>query len=181
MGQKIRPTGFRTGIMVDWQSQWYAGPRQHNLIGCLRCGRNTTTACMRRRPRLGEISVSRGESLREMIWQQLLSKVLMPMRVKFRKHEPSNGRGNAQRADAIAIPECSFRPLERGGAIVSRRLPAPNIRGKVRLYIRVFPHRSAAPNPLGNHRYNWNIEPKHRAAVMRIWPTTFGAAPGSIR
>ena len=24
MGQKIRPTGFRTGIMVDWQSQWYA-------------------------------------------------------------------------------------------------------------------------------------------------------------
>ena len=24
MGQKIRPTGFRTGIMVDWQSSWYA-------------------------------------------------------------------------------------------------------------------------------------------------------------
>src|SRR5215472_1809604 len=24
MGQKIRPTGFRTGIMVDWQSHWYA-------------------------------------------------------------------------------------------------------------------------------------------------------------
>lgn len=24
MGQKIRPTGFRTGIMVGWQSQWYA-------------------------------------------------------------------------------------------------------------------------------------------------------------
>src|SRR6516225_4420207 len=24
MGQKVRPTGFRTGIMVDWQSQWYA-------------------------------------------------------------------------------------------------------------------------------------------------------------
>ena len=25
MGQKVRPTGFRTGIMVDWQSRWYAG------------------------------------------------------------------------------------------------------------------------------------------------------------
>jgi len=25
MGQKVRPTGFRTGIMIDWQSQWYAG------------------------------------------------------------------------------------------------------------------------------------------------------------
>src|SRR5436309_4873650 len=24
MGQKVRPTGFRTGIMIDWQSQWYA-------------------------------------------------------------------------------------------------------------------------------------------------------------
>lgn len=24
MGQKVRPTGFRTGIMVDWQSNWYA-------------------------------------------------------------------------------------------------------------------------------------------------------------
>ena len=24
MGHKVRPTGFRTGIMVDWQSHWYA-------------------------------------------------------------------------------------------------------------------------------------------------------------
>jgi len=24
MGQKIRPTGFRTGIMIGWASQWYA-------------------------------------------------------------------------------------------------------------------------------------------------------------
>jgi small subunit ribosomal protein S3 len=25
MGQKVRPTGFRTGIMTDWVSAWYAG------------------------------------------------------------------------------------------------------------------------------------------------------------
>jgi small subunit ribosomal protein S3 len=25
MGQKVRPTGFRTGIMTDWLSHWYAG------------------------------------------------------------------------------------------------------------------------------------------------------------
>jgi small subunit ribosomal protein S3 len=25
MGQKVCPTGFRTGIMMDWQSTWYAG------------------------------------------------------------------------------------------------------------------------------------------------------------
>jgi small subunit ribosomal protein S3 len=24
MGQKVRPTGFRTAIMTDWRSQWYA-------------------------------------------------------------------------------------------------------------------------------------------------------------
>lgn len=24
MGQKVRPTGFRTGIMIDWQSRWFA-------------------------------------------------------------------------------------------------------------------------------------------------------------
>src|SRR5438093_10068586 len=24
MGQKVQPVGFRTGIMVDWQSRWYA-------------------------------------------------------------------------------------------------------------------------------------------------------------
>jgi small subunit ribosomal protein S3 len=28
MGQKVRPTGFRTGIMVDWLSNWYAS-KQH--------------------------------------------------------------------------------------------------------------------------------------------------------
>jgi len=25
MGQKVNPTGFRTGIMLDWQSTWYSG------------------------------------------------------------------------------------------------------------------------------------------------------------
>jgi small subunit ribosomal protein S3 len=28
MGQKVRPTGFRTGIMTDWLSHWYAN-KQH--------------------------------------------------------------------------------------------------------------------------------------------------------
>lgn len=27
MGQKVRPTGFRTGIMCDWQSTWYAAKK----------------------------------------------------------------------------------------------------------------------------------------------------------
>src|SRR5476649_2359248 len=28
MGQKVCPTGFRTGIMLDWQSTWYAGKQE---------------------------------------------------------------------------------------------------------------------------------------------------------
>ena len=27
MGQKVRPTGFRTGIMIPWLSNWYANKR----------------------------------------------------------------------------------------------------------------------------------------------------------
>jgi small subunit ribosomal protein S3 len=29
MGQKVRPTGFRTGIMVDWLSNWYANKQDY--------------------------------------------------------------------------------------------------------------------------------------------------------
>ncbi|GIW78432.1 MAG: 30S ribosomal protein S3 [Gemmatales bacterium] len=29
MGQKVRPTGFRTGIMTDWQSHWYASKQDY--------------------------------------------------------------------------------------------------------------------------------------------------------
>lgn len=29
MGQKVRPTGFRTGIMLDWQSTWYASKQDY--------------------------------------------------------------------------------------------------------------------------------------------------------
>ena len=28
MGQKVSPIGFRTGIMIDWQSTWYAGKQE---------------------------------------------------------------------------------------------------------------------------------------------------------
>jgi small subunit ribosomal protein S3 len=34
MGQKVRPTGFRTGIMIDWQSTWYAGKADFAELLC---------------------------------------------------------------------------------------------------------------------------------------------------
>ncbi|MGL4422131.1 MAG: 30S ribosomal protein S3 [Gemmataceae bacterium] len=32
MGQKVRPTGFRTGIMTDWVSAWYAGKKDFSEL-----------------------------------------------------------------------------------------------------------------------------------------------------
>src|SRR5947199_2721709 len=32
MGQKVRPTGFRTGIMVDWSSNWYASKQDFSEL-----------------------------------------------------------------------------------------------------------------------------------------------------
>ncbi len=32
MGQKVRPTGFRTGIMTDWASSWYAGKQEYSEL-----------------------------------------------------------------------------------------------------------------------------------------------------
>ena len=32
MGQKVRPTGFRTGIMVDWSSNWYANKQDFSEL-----------------------------------------------------------------------------------------------------------------------------------------------------
>src|SRR5437867_6645535 len=32
MGQKVRPTGFRTGIITDWLSQWYANKQDFSEL-----------------------------------------------------------------------------------------------------------------------------------------------------
>src|ERR1700752_40921 len=32
MGQKVRPTGFRTGIMIDWGSTWYANKQDFSEL-----------------------------------------------------------------------------------------------------------------------------------------------------
>lgn len=32
MGQKVRPTGFRVGIVEDWRSRWYASKREYGPL-----------------------------------------------------------------------------------------------------------------------------------------------------
>ena len=32
MGQKVNPTGFRTGIMIGWKSRWYASKQEFSTL-----------------------------------------------------------------------------------------------------------------------------------------------------
>ena len=32
MGQKVNPTGFRTGIMIGWKSRWYASKQEFSNL-----------------------------------------------------------------------------------------------------------------------------------------------------
>ena len=32
MGHKINPTGFRIGVIYDWQAKWYAGKNYADLL-----------------------------------------------------------------------------------------------------------------------------------------------------
>ena len=32
MGQKVHPTGFRIGIIYDWQSKWFAERDYHKFL-----------------------------------------------------------------------------------------------------------------------------------------------------
>jgi len=32
MGQKVRPTGFRTGIFCNWKSRWYASKQDFSEL-----------------------------------------------------------------------------------------------------------------------------------------------------
>src|ERR1700693_2329782 len=32
MGQKVNPTGFRTGIMIGWKSRWYAPKQEFSTL-----------------------------------------------------------------------------------------------------------------------------------------------------
>ena len=44
MGQKVHPTGFRLGVIYDWQSKWYGGrayPEQLHASAARRSPRST--------------------------------------------------------------------------------------------------------------------------------------------
>jgi small subunit ribosomal protein S3 len=61
MGQKIRPTGFRTGIMIGWQSQWYANKNDFSdlLLEDFRIRKFVLKLLKKKRPQIAKIKIDR--------------------------------------------------------------------------------------------------------------------------
>jgi small subunit ribosomal protein S3 len=61
MGQKIRPTGFRTGIMIGWQSQWYAGKKDFSdlLVEDKKIRDFILNLLKKKRPMISKIKIDR--------------------------------------------------------------------------------------------------------------------------
>src|SRR3954469_23252599 len=61
MGQKIRPTGFRTGIMIGWASQWYANKSDFSdlLVEDFRIRSFVLRLLKKKRPQISKIRIDR--------------------------------------------------------------------------------------------------------------------------
>ena len=61
MGQKIRPTGFRTGIMIGWGSQWYANKNDFSdlLVEDYRIRAFVLRLLKKKRPQISKIRIDR--------------------------------------------------------------------------------------------------------------------------
>lgn len=72
---------------------------------------------------------------------------LMPKRVKYRKTQRGKMKGNATRGHTVEFGEYGLQAMEAGW-ITARQIEAgrvtatQKIRGKGRLFIRIFPHKS---------------------------------------
>jgi small subunit ribosomal protein S3 len=61
MGQKIRPTGFRTGIMIGWASQWYANKNDYSdlLVEDHKIRSFIINLLKKKRPQISKIRIDR--------------------------------------------------------------------------------------------------------------------------
>ncbi|MEZ6142240.1 MAG: 30S ribosomal protein S3 [Zavarzinella sp.] len=61
MGQKVRPTGFRTGVMIGWQSSWYANKRDFSdlLIEDRKIRGFIKKLLKKKRPQISRIKIER--------------------------------------------------------------------------------------------------------------------------
>lgn len=97
---------------------------------------------------------------------------LMPKRVKHRKHQRGNARGNATRGNFVVFGDFGLQSLDRGW-ISARQIEAGRVaaghflRGDGRVYIRIFPDKPISSKPAETRMGKGKGEPDYYAAVVR--------------
>lgn len=97
---------------------------------------------------------------------------LMPKRVKYRKVQRGRVRGNATRGNTVAFGDFGLQATQ-GGWISAQTIEAGRIaatqyvRGKGKLYIRIFPHKSVTSIPAETRMGKGKGEPEYWTAVVK--------------
>ena len=98
--------------------------------------------------------------------------MLMPKRVKYRKHQRGTNKGLAVRGSDISFGEYGLKAMSRG-LLTSRQIEAARkaISHKTKrggkLWIRVFPAKSISRKPLETRMGSGKAAPDHFAAVVK--------------
>src|SRR3982750_4380008 len=97
---------------------------------------------------------------------------MMPKRVKYRKSQKGRVRGNATRGNFVAFGEFGLQALEPGRisaqTIEAGRVVASQaVKGGGKLYIRIFPHKSATSIPAETRMGKGKGEVELWAAVVK--------------
>lgn len=98
--------------------------------------------------------------------------MLMPKKVKYRKHQRGNNKGIAVRGSTISFGEYALKAEDRG-LLTSRQIEAARkaithrTKRGGKLWIRVFPDKSVSKKPQETRMGSGKSPPDHFAAVVK--------------
>lgn len=98
--------------------------------------------------------------------------MLMPKKVKFRKQQRGNNKGNATRGFTISFGDYALKAMDRG-LLTSRQLEsarkaiAHETKRGGKLWIRVFPDKPVAKKPAETRMGSGKAATDHYAAVIK--------------
>ena len=97
--------------------------------------------------------------------------MLMPKRVKYRKHHRGRIRGNATTGNEVAFGEFGLQSLEPGWvparAIEAGRVAASRSVPEAKIWIRIFPHKSVTKKPAETRQGTGKGEVEYWCAVVK--------------
>lgn len=98
--------------------------------------------------------------------------MLMPKRVKFRKHQRGNNKGISTRGNYISFGDYALKSIDRG-LLTSRQIESARkaishqTKRGGKLWIRVFPDKAISKKPAETRMGSGKAPPDHFAAVIR--------------